>query len=69
MKGRRKRKTDKWLIRRRFIEQSRAVLASRADGRFLNIAAHTFHEEPAGVLAGGSSMSTQPSSAPCDPLD
>jgi len=54
MKGRRKAKTDKWLIRDRVILEARAVLSSRPDAgrRFLDIAAETMLDEPIGMLAG-----------------
>ncbi len=55
MKGRRKIKTDKWLIKERIIRNAREKLISRAGvmGRFLDIAAHSTLEEPTGLLAGG----------------
>lgn len=61
MKGRRKIKTDKWLIRERIIKNAREKLVSRAEvaGRFLEIAAHTILDEPIGLLAGGHSPPTQ----------
>lgn len=55
MKGRRKIKTDKWLIKERIITDAREKLISRAGviGRFLDIAAYSTLEEPTGLLAGG----------------
>lgn len=54
MKGRRKVKTDKWLMRDHLIREARALLSSRSEtgGRFLRLAAQTTLEEPAGKLAG-----------------
>lgn len=53
MKGRRKAKTDKWLIRDHVIKEARAILTSKpGNGRFLSIASLTVLEEPAGILAG-----------------
>mgnify|MGYP003365784124 FL=1 len=50
MKGRRKIKTDKWLIQERMINDAREKLVSRAGviGRYLEIAAYTTLEEPTG---------------------
>ena len=55
MKGRRKIKTDKWLIQEQIIKDAREKLGSRAGviGRYLEIAALTSLEEPTGLLAGG----------------
>jgi hypothetical protein len=54
MKGRRKVKTDKWLIRDQLIREARAILFSRSEtaGRFLRLAVQTTPEEPVGILAG-----------------
>jgi len=53
MKGRRKAKTDKWMLRDKFIREARASLSSRSGaGRFLDIAAQTLLDEPVGILAG-----------------
>ena len=61
MKGRRKIKTDKWLIQERMINDAREKLVSRAGviGRYLEIAAYTTLEEPTGLLAGGHGPPTQ----------
>lgn len=55
MTGRRKIKTDKWLIKERIIRNAREKLISRADvmRRFLDLAAYSTLEEPTGLLAGG----------------
>lgn len=53
MKGRRKVKTNKWMLRDQFIREARAILSSRPGaGRFLDIAAQTLLDEPVGMLAG-----------------
>lgn len=54
MKGRRKVRTDKWRLKEQFIQEARAVLASRPDvgSRFLRLAFQSMSEEPTGVLAG-----------------
>lgn len=61
MKGRRKIKTDKWLIQERMINDAREKLISRAGviGRYLEIAAYNTLEEPTGLLAGGHGPLTQ----------
>lgn len=55
MKGRRKIKTDKWLIKERIVRDARERLISRAGatGHFLDVAVHSTLEEPTGLLAGG----------------
>ncbi len=53
MKGRRKAKTDKWMLRDQFIRKAKASLSARPGaGRFLDIAAQTLLDEPVGILAG-----------------
>lgn len=53
MKGRRKARTDKWLLRDQFIREARAILSANHDTRrFLHIAAQTLLDEPVGILAG-----------------
>ena len=52
MKGRRKVKTYKWLMKQQFIEEARSVLARRAAARPLVLASQPTVEEPIGVLAG-----------------
>ncbi|RJX77835.1 hypothetical protein D3M70_19355 [Pseudomonas sp. LS-2] len=53
MKGRRKLKTDKWMLQDQFIREARAILASRSDpGRLIRTAIQANLEEPVGMLAG-----------------
>lgn len=53
MKGRRKVRTDKWLMQDQFIKEARATLASKSDvGRFIHAAAQVEVDEPIGILAG-----------------
>lgn len=56
MKGRRKVKTDKWLMMKQFIEEARSVLAQRAARRAealpLFWPPETTVQEPAGMLTG-----------------
>ena len=53
MKGRRKVRTDKWLMQDQFIKEARATLASKPDiGRFIHAAAQAEVDEPIGILAG-----------------
>ncbi len=53
MKGRRKARTDKWLMQDQFIKEARATLASKSDvGRFVHAAAQAEVDEPIGILAG-----------------
>jgi acyl-CoA synthetase (NDP forming) len=53
MKGRRKVRTDKWLMQDQFIKAARAILASKPNvGRFINAAAQAEVDEPIGILAG-----------------
>jgi len=61
MKGRRKIKTNKWLVQERIIKDAREKLISRVGviGRYLEIAARTTLEEPTGLLAGGHGPATQ----------
>lgn len=53
MKGRRKAKTDKWLMMTQFAKDARLILAHRASAttRLYPTAAQTI-EEPVGLLAG-----------------
>lgn len=54
MKGRRKVRTDKWLMQDQFVKEARATLASKSDvGRFIHAAAQAEVDEPIGILAGG----------------
>ena len=52
MKGRRKVKTYKWLMKQQFIEEARSVLARRASAQPLFLASQPTVDEPIGVLAG-----------------
>lgn len=53
MKGRRKVRTDKWLMQDQFIKDARATLASKSDvGHFIHAAAQAEVDEPIGILAG-----------------
>jgi len=61
MKGRRKNKTNKWLIQGQIIKDAREKLVFRVGviGRYLEIAAHTTLEEPLGLLAGNHGAAAQ----------
>lgn len=54
MKGRRKAKTDKWLLMAQFAKDARLILVHTASAttRLYPTAAQTTIEEPVGLLAG-----------------
>lgn len=64
MKGRRKVKTDKWLMKQQFIDEARSFLARRAALRaeaqpFFRAPPATV-EEPIGMLAGSRAVLPKP---------